>query len=140
MKRGSPAPFSRVHSADDGEAHGQTAGRGELDLRGQVVAEFKGRMTTHDVITYSAKARKHKQVYPFLRYGLVVETDSIPSRAFIHNEALDFIIALGGFGEKMLDAFHELVLHEVEASRKLGRIMLDKDKIKMFRTEIIFAE
>jgi hypothetical protein len=29
----------------------------------RVVLEFKTRMTTHDVLTYSAKARKHKQVY-----------------------------------------------------------------------------
>jgi len=29
----------------------------------------QGHITTHDVLTYSAKARKHKQVYPYLRYG-----------------------------------------------------------------------
>ena|ERR1035438_7905089 len=28
----------------------------------RVVMEFKGRITTHDVLTYSAKARKHKGV------------------------------------------------------------------------------
>ena len=30
----------------------------------RVVMEFKPRITTHDVIIYSAKARKHKQIYP----------------------------------------------------------------------------
>jgi len=29
----------------------------------RVVMEFKTRITTHDVLTYSAKATKHKQVY-----------------------------------------------------------------------------
>ncbi|MBT4483875.1 MAG: hypothetical protein HOC71_09385, partial [Candidatus Latescibacteria bacterium] len=38
----------------------------------RVVLEFKTNISTHDVITYSAKARKHKQVYPYLRYGLVI--------------------------------------------------------------------
>ena len=37
----------------------------------RVVLEFKSGISTHDVLTYSAKARKHKQVYPYLRYGLV---------------------------------------------------------------------
>jgi hypothetical protein len=48
-------------------------------------------MTTHDVLTYSAKARKHKQVYPYLRYGFVVpEVEFVPRRFFIHNDALDY--------------------------------------------------
>jgi hypothetical protein len=48
-----------------------------------VVMEFKGGVTTHDVLTYSAKARKkHKQVYPYLRYGIIVsEESSVPGRA-----------------------------------------------------------
>src|SRR5689334_122662 len=33
----------------------------------RVVLEFKVRISTHDILTYSAKARKHKQVYPYLR-------------------------------------------------------------------------
>ena len=37
----------------------------------RVVMEFKTRITTHDALTYSAKATKHKQVYPYLRYGIV---------------------------------------------------------------------
>src|SRR6266700_4249394 len=52
----------------------------------RVVLEFKTSITTHDVITYSAKARKHKQVYPYLRYGLVVLNSAVvPRRFFIHN-------------------------------------------------------
>jgi hypothetical protein len=38
----------------------------------RVVIEFKTRITTHDVLTYSAKAIKHKQIYPYLRYGILV--------------------------------------------------------------------
>ena len=37
-----------------------------------VVMKIKfGRFKTHDVLTYSAKALKHKEIYPCLRYGLV---------------------------------------------------------------------
>jgi hypothetical protein len=29
-------------------------------------------LSTHDILTYSAKAQKHKEIYPYLRYGLVI--------------------------------------------------------------------
>ena len=32
----------------------------------RVVMEFKTRISTHDVLTYSAKATKHTQVYPYI--------------------------------------------------------------------------
>jgi hypothetical protein len=52
----------------------------------RLVMEFKGRITTHDVITYSAKARKHKQIYPYLRYGIIMAGEkTIPGRLFVHN-------------------------------------------------------
>ena len=38
-----------------------------------VVIELKlGSVTTHDALTYSAKATTHKHVHPYLRYGIVV--------------------------------------------------------------------
>jgi len=55
-----------------------------------VVLETKyGGFSTHDVLTYSSKAQKHKEVYPYLRYGLVVGgTDKITNNFFIHNISL----------------------------------------------------
>src|SRR4051812_43461255 len=41
----------------------------------RVVLEFKSNLTTHDVLIYSTKARKHKQIYPYLRYGLIVAAE-----------------------------------------------------------------
>src|ERR1700678_368223 len=69
----------------------------------RVVLEFKTKISTHDVLTYSAKARRHKQVYPYLRYGLVVsEVATVPRRFFVHNEALDFFVALKGVKDAAL--------------------------------------
>src|SRR5207245_7440649 len=60
----------------------------------RIAIEFKTKITTHDILTYSAKAGKHKKVYPCLRYGLLAsESASIPGRFFVHNENLDFFIA-----------------------------------------------
>ena len=47
----------------------------------RVAIEFKPKITTHDILTYSAKAGKHKKIYPCLRYGLLAsELASIPRR------------------------------------------------------------
>src|SRR5271170_3158150 len=48
----------------------------------RVVIECKlGDTTTHDALTYSAKAATHKQIHRYLRYGFLVgERDGIPTR------------------------------------------------------------
>ena len=65
-----------------------------------VVVEAKGSIdgsSTHDAITYSAKAKNHKVFYPYLRYGLVTKDASISAdRTLYHGTAFDFIVALGG--------------------------------------------
>jgi len=73
--------------------------------RPMVVIEFKTKITTHDILTYSNKAGKHKKIYPALRYGLLVsDMSSIPKRFFLHNENLDFFYCAKDFkddNEKM---------------------------------------
>ena len=104
----------------------------------RVVLEFKARITTHDVLTYSAKARKHKQVYPYLRYGVVVsEISVVPGRFFVHNESLDFIAALANIKAAGLsNFFSRLLTAEVEASRRLENIAFGNLRPYLFRTEI----
>lgn len=67
-----------------------------------VVIELKyGNITTHDILTYSAKARKHKEIYPYLRYGLVIGgREKIDKRFFIHNAGFDFALAIGNFSRE----------------------------------------
>lgn len=106
----------------------------------RVVLEFKPSISTHDVLTYSTKARKHKQVYPYLRYGLVIGNDeTIPGRFFTHNEALDFCVAAAAYKEGRLhELFASLLRQEVEASRKLEQIIFGKKAVHIFREEIQF--
>jgi hypothetical protein len=62
----------------------------------RVVVEGKIRsITTHDAITYSQKAATHKQVHPYLRYGVFVggrEGASLPGRLFRHGAFFDFML------------------------------------------------
>lgn len=66
-----------------------------------VVVELKaGSFSSHDVITYSWKAQRHKQVYPYLRYGFaVVGVDALGRRFLTHNEGFDFAAAVPGVGQ-----------------------------------------
>lgn len=104
----------------------------------RVVLEFKTRISTHDIITYSVKARKHKQVYPYLRYGLVVsEESSVPGRFFVHNESLDFFLAMKKVEAAGLSTFFkEIFRAEVSASELLEKIAFGSHRPTIFRTDI----
>jgi hypothetical protein len=104
--------------------------------------EFKTNISTHDVLTYNAKATKHKQVYPYLRYGIVASgTTAVPGRLFTHNESLDFCATVSGLTKKKLnDFFAALLKDEVESSRRLEAIAFGSVRTRLFRTEIILHE
>jgi hypothetical protein len=104
----------------------------------RVVLEFKTSVTTHDVITYSSKARKHKQVYPYLRYGLVMSSAAtVPKRVFVHNESLDFLAAVKEIsGSELKRFFARLFASEVAASKKLEDIAFGDSMPRLYRTEV----
>ncbi len=99
----------------------------------RVVLEFKSDLTTHDILTYSAKAAEHKSVYPYLRYGFVLARPSVvPRRFFKHNDALDFCIAIGELGP---DAVRGLVLQELAASQQLQQLLFHGTQSQVARRE-----
>ena len=102
-----------------------------------MVFEFKTRLTTHDILTYSAKARRHKQVYPYLRYGLVLSSvDAVPRRFHRHNEALDFVLALAGLPKDQLDSELKNILElEISASRLLEDLSFSRPKARRYRSQ-----
>lgn len=108
----------------------------------RVVLEFKKGLSTHDVLVYSSKARRHKQIYPYLRYGLVIgEESKVPGKFFTHNEALDFCVAANTFkGERLQEIMAKLLKVEIEESRKLEKITYGKNNYYLFRTAIILEE
>jgi len=62
----------------------------------RVVVECKlGGVTTHDALTYSAKAFTHKHVHPYLRYGILVGDfgeSTVQGRLFRHGAYFDFML------------------------------------------------
>ena len=63
----------------------------------RVVIETKLKsVTTHDAITYSQKAATHKNVHPYLRYGILLAARKhhpLPGRLFRHGANFDFMIS-----------------------------------------------
>lgn len=107
----------------------------------RVVIEFKTKITTHDVLTYSTKAIKHKQIYPYLRYGVLASSErKVPGRVFKHNEGLDFVASVAGLGDVELRAFlASLFESEIASSKRLEDIAFGKISTRLFRTEIQLA-
>ena len=101
--------------------------------------EFKTRASTHDVLTYSAKARRHKQIYPYLRYGLIIaRKETIPKRFFVHNEALDFCVATAAFSRNRLPmVIAKIVKREIDTSRALEQIAFGKVGTAIYRRSVV---
>jgi len=113
----------------------------ELDgiLYPRIVIEFKTTITTHDILTYSAKAGKHKTIYPSLRYGLLAsEIDKIPNKFFIHNENIDFFIAAKKYKDDQIYKFaKELIEKEIAISQKLDKINFEDNSFDYYRSDLI---
>ena len=64
----------------------------------RVIIESKlEKINTHDAITYSYKAEKHKNITPFLRYGIMIGDRKhypLPGRLYRHGTNFDFMFSL----------------------------------------------
>ncbi len=99
---------------------------------------------THAVLAYSEKALKHKAIYPYVRYGLVLYggEDHIPLRFFIHNVGLDFAIAVKDIDNREeRQSLVNAVKEQIEVARNLLDVFEGR-KVKAFvaRTLIQWSE
>lgn len=101
-----------------------------------VVLEVKlGGFSTHDILTYSNKALKHKEVYQCLRYGLIIcENDIIDRKFFIHNVGFDFALALKDISN--VDELIKIVEKQVEYSRLIGLTLKKSCRFKKYESSI----
>jgi hypothetical protein len=89
-----------------------------------VVVELKfGGFSTHDIITYSSKATRHKEIYPYLRYGFVVGgSDSLSKKFLTHNQGVDFAMSVPDIataGSKLI----ELIKRQIRSAETLVEMM-----------------
>ena len=85
---------------------------------------------THDAITYSQKSASHKNVYPYLRYGIFIGNRKhypLPGRLFRHGVNFDFMLSWKGYDPRgkewktLVDILHK----EIEASEKLEEMIFE---------------
>ncbi len=97
----------------------------------RVIIESKvGTVTTHDAITYSHKAMYHKNVIPFVRYGIMLgarEKYPLPGRLFRHGTNFDFLFSFVDYEptEKELYMFIEMLKKEIVYSHKIEEILFN---------------
>ena len=89
----------------------------------RVSVELKlGRVTTHDAIVYSEKARRLRAIYPYARFGLILGgLPCIPGRVLRLGHEFDFICTLQvPFVRKEIKAIRAILIKEAEVSGKLA--------------------
>jgi hypothetical protein len=113
-----------------------------------VVFEFKLNPSTHDIIVYSAKARKHKQIYPWLRYGMLIcGTKEIPIRKFLkHNEFLDFCVSVknifndnGVNNDIEIGKIQNFIHSEIDNAKSLEKIHFETIKLNYYQKHILLS-
>jgi len=100
-----------------------------------VVLELKyGGFSTHDVLTYSIKALKHKEVYPYLRYGLVIGgVEKLDRKFFIHNVGFDFALAIKNLNTAVL---LKTVKNQISYAEKLASTLSKGMKATRYESKI----
>ena len=95
----------------------------------RIIIEGKiNRVTTHDAITYSQKASSHKNVHPYLRYGILLGNRKhypLPGRLFRHGAYFDFMLSWKAF-EPTDDEWKDflgIINSEIEYSEQLEEIL-----------------
>ncbi len=105
----------------------------------KLIIESKyGKITTHDTITYSNKAKAHKDLYSGLRYGLMIGNSNekgVSPRIIQHGNEFDFMIVFQNDNpnEKEWKTFIEVIKKNLTISNKLESIISDrrkKDKVR----------
>jgi hypothetical protein len=81
-------------------------------------------VSTHDAIVYSTKASTHKNVHPYLRYGILLGKRThypIPGRLIRHGAHFDFMVSWKDYEPELHEwnEFIKILKKEVMASTKL---------------------
>lgn len=110
----------------------------------RVVIECKLRtVTTHDALTYSAKAATHKNVHPYLRYGIIVGHHPGPVQRLLlrHGHQFDFMQMLERekTGAADRERLSKLLRDEVRASQNIQRILSGDSDATLVHRKLVTA-
>ena len=106
-----------------------------------VVCELKhkkgGGFTTHDILTYSIKAKRHKEIYPYLRYGFIAgNTRKLSNKFFTHNDGFDFALAMEDINKESKAEFISLIREQVGYGEELLSLLQNKHTARLYKTSL----
>ena len=112
--------------------------RGNCSIPKLIIEIKYGEITTHDIITYSNKAKAHKDLYSGLRYGLMIGNSNelgVSPRIINHGDNFDFIFVFKSDtpSDKEWALFVDIVKRNLDISNKLENIISgknNKDKVR----------
>ncbi len=108
----------------------------EKKWKPRIIVETKiSSITTHDAITYSQKAQTHKNVHPYLRYGIFIgnrEHHPLPGRLFRHGQHFDFMLSWQTLeaNKKEWSTLIDILKSEYEASLTLDEVIYNSRSSK----------
>ncbi len=111
----------------------ESSGDGIWKPRVVVEVKIRGSISTHDAITYSHKAFTHRQVHPYLRYGILIAERKhypLPGRLFRHGTQFDFMLSWVGSepNETEISKTTDLLIKEFDASQAMEEFIFDSRK------------
>ena len=112
---------------------------------------------THDGIVYNEKAKRHKTVHPYLRYGMAINgvpgdeyRQDVPWRLLTSSVFFDFVINLrhGPYGDETegendqedFDKLKDFITQEVKTSIILEGLYKSEGRISSFQKKIEWGE
>lgn len=106
--------------------------RGNLSIPKLIIESKYKKITTHDTITYSNKAKAHKDLYSGLRYGLMIGNSDelgVSPRIVGHGDNFDFMFVFSEDtpNEKEWNLFVDVIKRNLEISNKLESIISEKN-------------
>lgn len=105
----------------------------------RVIIEVKyAKVTSHDAIIYSEKAKRIRTIYPYVRYGFLLGgVKNISPRIIRLGSEFNFIIALDyPFEDESVNELKELLFTELGASLSISKILSGTTKIYSYRNNL----
>ena len=103
----------------------------------KVAIEVIGGITADDIILQSDKALKHKDLYPYLRCGIVLsDEESIPNKFFNYGRGIDFALAITAVDEEFVSE----VKRQLLIADKFESNLFGDAPLKFYSTEPIFRK
>ena len=103
----------------------------------RVAIEVTDGLSTEDIILYSDKALRHKDIYPYIRCGIILSgEDAIPNKFFNYGRGMDFALAITDADDEFINE----VKRQVLIADKFESNLFGDSPLKFYSNEPMFRK